>query len=111
VTPLFDGELALVTGARRGIGRAIALEPAAAGVTPEQSTRSLMEHLASDATGEIWNVKQRLSCVRDETPDQTPAITTRPASLAGASHRVRRLLEPAKKVPIDQDMQAYRLKE
>ena len=25
-------------------------------ITPEQSARSLMDHLASDATGEIWNV-------------------------------------------------------
>jgi NAD(P)-dependent dehydrogenase (short-subunit alcohol dehydrogenase family) len=24
-------------------------------ITPEQSARSLMEHLASDATGQIWN--------------------------------------------------------
>jgi NAD(P)-dependent dehydrogenase (short-subunit alcohol dehydrogenase family) len=73
VTPLSDGELALVTSAGRGIERAIALELAAAGaralherfarsyeegslITAGQSARSLMDHLASDATGEIWNV-------------------------------------------------------
>lgn len=41
--PLFDGELALVTGAGRGIGRAVALELAATGARVALLARSAGE--------------------------------------------------------------------
>ena len=51
MTTEFAGRTALVTGAGRGTGQAIALDLAAAG-----ASLILIGHLSGDDTGAIWDV-------------------------------------------------------
>jgi NAD(P)-dependent dehydrogenase (short-subunit alcohol dehydrogenase family) len=78
VTPLFDGQLALVTGAGRGIGRAIALELAAAGARVALLARSVDE------------LDEVAAAVRDRggTAGVFPADAADPAQVAGAMTRI-----------------------
>jgi NAD(P)-dependent dehydrogenase (short-subunit alcohol dehydrogenase family) len=78
VTRLFDGELALVTGAGRGIGRAIALELAAAGARVALLARSVDE------------LDEVAAAVRDRggTAGVFPADAADPAQVAGAMTRI-----------------------
>ena len=78
MTPLFDGELALVTGAGRGIGRAIALELAAAGARVALLARSVDE------------LDEVAAAVRDRggTAGVFPADAADPAQVAGAMTRI-----------------------
>ena len=78
MTPLFDGELALVTGAGRGIGRAIALELAAAGARVALLARSVEE------------LDEVAATVRDRggIAGVFPADAADPAQVAGAMTRI-----------------------
>ena len=78
VRPLFDGELALVTGAGRGIGRASALELAAAGARVALLARSAKE------------LDQVAGTVRDRggTAGVFPADVADPVQVDGAVTRI-----------------------
>jgi NAD(P)-dependent dehydrogenase (short-subunit alcohol dehydrogenase family) len=58
VTSEFAGKTALITGAGRGIGRAVALGVADAGASLILLARSvaLISYLSGDDTGAIWDV-------------------------------------------------------
>lgn len=59
------GKTALITGAGRGIGRALALGLGAAGarlalLTPRRSAAPLIARISGDETGKVWDVADDL---------------------------------------------------
>ena len=78
VTPPFDGELALVTGAGRGIGRAIALELAATGARVALLARSAEE--LDEVAGAVRDRGGRAGVF--------PADAADPGQVAGAMTRI-----------------------
>ena len=91
--PELDGRIALITGASRGIGRATALELAAAGSANVVASSTGARRSAASAVSGLWKPPETLSLtarrapassaavMKAATPSSVPLTTTCPGQL------------------------------